>query len=186
MENETWLPFYDGYYFVSNLGRIKSKDRVLKVKGFLKNFFQAGRVLRDFNNGNGYRYFTASVGGKRKNLYVHKTVAIAFLPQDVNRSEVNHKDGNKLNNNVSNLEWVTRLENMQHAHRTGLMPKGKDLATARKVINVKTLFIYDTIKEAAIDTGTRYSVMKDGLKRNSDPKRIAPPYKDLLYLSEYE
>lgn len=54
------------------------------------------------------------------NLYVHRLLAIAFIPNPNNLPEVNHKDGNRLNNSLDNLEWVTRVENMQHAIDSGL------------------------------------------------------------------
>lgn len=56
----------------------------------------------------------------RKDVYIHRLVALAFLENPQNKSEVNHKDGNKENNNVDNLEWVTSSENKKHAYRTGL------------------------------------------------------------------
>ena len=58
--------------------------------------------------------------GKRSTKRISRLVAEAFIPNPANKPEVNHKDGNKLNNNVDNLEWATKSENMLHAYRTGL------------------------------------------------------------------
>ncbi len=78
---------------------------------------------------------------------VHRLVAFAFIENKypyVNKI-INHKDGNKLNNNVENIEWVTYRQNTAHALRTGLQPKGEEIATA-KLNDEKVLFIYK-IKE---------------------------------------
>ena len=72
-------------------------------------------------NTNGY----ASVRMPYGNYLVHRMVADAFIPNPGNKPQVNHKDGNKRNNNVSNLEWVTAKENMEHASKTGLLIRGK-------------------------------------------------------------
>lgn len=61
-----------------------------------------------------------SPDGKRKHMRVHRLVAMAFIPNPHNLPQVNHKDGNKLNNRVDNLEWCDQYHNMQHAYKTGL------------------------------------------------------------------
>lgn len=61
--------------------------------------------------------------GKRRRLSVHRCVALAHIPNPEEKSDVNHKDGDKSNNRLSNLEWMTRLENMRHARSTGLYKK---------------------------------------------------------------
>lgn len=76
-----------------------------------------GKLLKGFIHPKGYKHVFLGNGDCSK---VHRLVAQAFIPNPENKPEVNHKDGNKLNNHVSNLEWVTHLENMQHAYKTGL------------------------------------------------------------------
>ena len=68
-----------------------------------------------------YLVVTAQVDGKQKHFYVHRLIATAFIPNPDKKTEVNHIDGNPLNNRVENLEWCTRSENAQHAYRTGLI-----------------------------------------------------------------
>lgn len=74
---------------------------------------------------NGYFYVTFKIGGVKKSFPVHQLVAKAFIPNPNNLPEVNHIDGNKLNNSLENLEWVTRGENNRHAWRTGLQKSGE-------------------------------------------------------------
>lgn len=100
---------YEGYYQVSNLGRIKSLDRKRfngKVMAFRKGEIKIHTVLR-----NGYCSVRLSKDGIVKNMLVHRLVAIAFLENPHNLPQVNHKDEDKQNNRVDNLEWCTRLYN---------------------------------------------------------------------------
>lgn len=83
------------------------------------------RQLKPQNNGNGYLKVTLTINGKQIQKYVHRIVAETYL---INKSiQVNHKDGDKGNNNVSNLEWVTNSENQIHAHKIGLKKNGNEL-----------------------------------------------------------
>lgn len=75
------------------------------------------KILSGSVGENGYKYFRLSQGGKKKMFYCHRLVAEAFIPNPKNLPVVNHKDGNKLNNNVENLEWVTYNENTEHFHK---------------------------------------------------------------------
>jgi predicted XRE-type DNA-binding protein len=111
---------YEGFYQVSNLGNVRSLER--KVAHRKKGYWQVlkERILKPGNNGKGYLYLTFRKEGEAKNQTIHRLVANAFLDNPENKRCVNHKDGNKLNNKVSNLEWNTHIENMQHAYKTGL------------------------------------------------------------------
>lgn len=98
---------YEGYYQVSNFGNIKriiSKNRPKEL------------IRKIVYKRNGYATVLLSVRQKVKLVHVHRIVAIAFIPNTENKAEVNHKDLNKKNNHISNLEWVTKLQNMQHVN----------------------------------------------------------------------
>lgn len=87
-----------------------------------------GRLLKPYMSNSGY--YMVTLDGK--NVYVHRLVAKAFVPNPNCKLCVNHKDGNKLNNNVSNLEWVTYSENLQHAYDvTKVRKNGEDFYSAK-------------------------------------------------------
>lgn len=95
-----------------------------------------GRKVKPQPNGKGYLRFW--VGGKH--IFVHRMVAKLYVPNPDNKPQVNHKDGNKLNNHADNLEWVTNQENRDHAMRTGLHLCGEKCSWA-KLSKQQVLFI---------------------------------------------
>jgi hypothetical protein len=111
---------YEDSYEISNEGEVYSKERVVQgIDGTLYPFEAKKRVQHQNKN---VEYMTVDLwkNNKGKKFYVHRIVATAFIPNPENKPEVNHIDGNRQNNNVNNLEWCTRLENIQHAIKTGL------------------------------------------------------------------
>ncbi len=118
---EVWkdIPGYEGHYQVSNLGSVKSIERLRRTKGTgITKVCE--RIVKPTIDKFGYCKVCLFKNGKRKYCKPHRLVAIAFIPNPDNKPEVNHKDGNKTNNNVSNLEWNTASENMRHAFANGL------------------------------------------------------------------
>ena len=109
------VPGYEGYYQVSNDGEVRSLTRTLSDGRTWK-----GRKLKGGYFSNGYRFIMCRKDGKYFNFSVHRMVAMAFIPNPENYQMVNHKDGNKKNNHVSNLEWVSGSENQCHSVKTGL------------------------------------------------------------------
>lgn len=109
---------FDGYYEVSDKGRVKSLDRVIKhSNGVCHNV--KGRMLKPIFFGN-YHGVQMCNHGKLKKKYIHRLVAETFVENTHNKKTVNHKDGNKFNNSAENLEWATQKENNRHAVETGL------------------------------------------------------------------
>jgi hypothetical protein len=86
-----------------------------------------GKILKHINDDCGTGYFRIKLRGKRKNI--HRLLAEAFIPNPDNLPMVNHKDGNKKNNSLSNLEWCDGLHNMRHAKEHGLLVKGRQVHT---------------------------------------------------------
>lgn len=123
---EIWkdIPGYEGIYQASNTGKIRSIDRVvcfLSHKGNPKTKSVKGVILTQRKSfGRYYSVKLCKPGNERHFMFVHRLVAMAFIPNPRNFEQVNHKDGNIHNNNVENLEWVTMSQNVKHAYETGL------------------------------------------------------------------
>lgn len=109
---EKWLPVvgWESYYEVSNYGRVRSLDRIVYKGSRAGYVLKKGRYLKTFEK-NGYLFLILTVEGKTKNVYVHRLVAEAFLPNPNNLPCINHKDECKTNNLVSNLEWCDYFYN---------------------------------------------------------------------------
>ena len=107
IEVETFVEI-EGFenYEVSNLGKVRN--------------IKSGRVLKTSLNNNGYLRLFLCENNKRKHLYLHRIIATAFIDNPGEKPCVNHIDGNKSNNFVGNLEWISRKGNTQHAIATGL------------------------------------------------------------------
>lgn len=111
---------YEDTYEISDAGIIRSKDRMcVDSKG--RKRFRHGQVLNPDIAPNGYYRITLAKGGKRVQKYLHRLLAEYFIPNPNGLPQVNHKDGNKLNCKIENLEWVTVQENVIHAYKHGLI-----------------------------------------------------------------
>lgn len=110
---EQWrdIEGFVGIYQVSDLGRIRSLAR--DIGGCVPHRSQ-DIVLAESEHNNGYKTVRLKKLAIRKKIFIHRAVAKAFLPNPDNKPIVNHKDRNRTNNNLSNLEWVTDSENMMH------------------------------------------------------------------------
>ena len=111
---EQWKPVvgYEETYEVSDRGRVK------RIKDSENTY--AGRILKLIQESRGYLYVNLCQNGQRARWLVHRLVAFAFIPVVDGKPHINHKDGIKTNNKVSNLEWCTPAENVDHMCRTGL------------------------------------------------------------------
>lgn len=110
---------FEGNYEVSSKGIVKrKKGETIYKDGRIANFSET--ILKQGFNRKGYARVYLSVNSNKFTKTVHRIVAETFIPNPENKNTVNHKDCNKLNNSVENLEWATNKENMQHAFRSGI------------------------------------------------------------------
>lgn len=116
---EIWkdIPDYSGYYKVSNLGNIRSLDRYEIQSNGIKRF-RKGRTLKLSLDKYGYNRVELNKNSKPKLCLVHRLVAKTFIPNKLNLPQVNHKDEDKTNNQVDNLEWCTHDYNNTFGTRT--------------------------------------------------------------------
>jgi hypothetical protein len=151
LENEIWKDVigYEKLYLISSLGKLKSlqnnKEKILKLipdkKGYLRT------RIGNLNN--------------KKTIKIHRLVAIAFIPNPENKKEVNHRDGNKQNNNIENLEWCTGSENIKHAFKTGLRRSDGNNHNNRKLSSIQVKEIREKRKiYSCIELGKMYNVSR--------------------------
>lgn len=167
------IPDTDGLYFANEDGEIKSKDRRIRYKngtGAEGYCIRKGKTLKPAPNTHGYPCITVKyLDGHQKTVPVHILVARAFIPNPENKPQINHKDGNKKNNCISNLEWVTSSENIRHAYamklNKGSQPwkgkRGKLHPNSKPVImcdkDENELKKFESILLAADETGICFS-----------------------------
>jgi hypothetical protein len=156
------------------------KEFLIYENGDLFNL-KTNKKLKSFDNGVGYLRVGIYVGdNKHKPVYIHRLLAQSFIPNPNNKIEVNHIDGNTKNNDLSNLEWVTKSENALHAYKLGLSKpspnkgekNGNAILNQEKVIKIRTMFKNgirqcEIVKEFGIN-----KVLVSSIVRNKSWKHI--------------
>jgi len=139
---EVWRKIigFDGQYEISNLGNVRSNNKLSTDGRFFK-----GKKLAVYNSGSYLRVSTL-----RKP--VHRLIAESFIPNPENKPCINHKNGIKTDNRIENLEWCTYSENVIHAYQTGLMKRGSDNANSK--INQIDATRMRKMKEQDLSTNT--------------------------------
>lgn len=139
--DEVWndIQHVCGSYQISSFGRIRNK--------------KTGRILKLRPNHRGYLKTNISVGGRLKTVFPHRLVAENFIPNPNNLPQVNHKDGNKENNHLDNLEWCSGSENMKHAVKIGLHVAKNSKPVYQKDQYGNIINVYPSIRQAEISMG---------------------------------
>lgn len=120
IDRETWkpIPEYENLYEISSKGRVKSCKRVIKYKNGINHSVKEHMMQPYLSKG--YARVRLCKNNKHKRFFIHTLVAKAFIQNPCNYPIINHKDGNKLNNEIENLEWCTYSHNNREAYRLGL------------------------------------------------------------------
>lgn len=175
---EIWKPVvgYEGLYEVSNKGRVRSLNR--KVSNGHGFYIKEGRVLAISKTTTGYwKVELKKSGEKRRSMKVHRLVAFAFIPNSENKPNINHIDGNPLNNNVENLEWCTQSENMLHANKVGLRKKRNGFNFCKEKIISEYLSEGKTLTYLSRKYKTNIKTISNYLKKNNIEVRGNKEYK---------
>lgn len=163
MQNEIWKDIhgYEGMYQVSNLGRVKSIDRVV-VKSDGTLFRLKSRIMKPYSHT--YMYVRLTKDGKNRSYSIHRLVCEAFHPNPNNYPCVNHKDNNPLNNYVGNLEWCTYAYNNNYGTHSQRLSDTmvEKYGVAIDVYTKRGEYIksYSSIRDAINDGYTRDSISK--------------------------
>lgn len=159
---------------------------MIQINGFRNRYFitEDGNIFSNYLGGfmsqkkhrHGYMSIMLKDGEIKKRVSVHRLVAIAFVPNPDNKPEVNHKDGNKLNNHKDNLEWSTRSENNKHALEYNLRVAPNKLNFSKKYYNsnpvyyIKDVAIIEFLsrKDCARSFGVNKSAVQNAIKRGTN------------------
>lgn len=144
---------FEGYYITED-GRIWSSK---------SNKFIAQRI-----SPKGYYVVNLSINKHCKTYQVHNLIAIAFIPNPNNYNVINHKDGNKLNNNINNLEWCTQKYNMQHAFKNNLINVAKGIRTKNGHFNEKDINNIRLLRQQGLSQysiAKKYNVTKEAIQQ---------------------
>lgn len=164
-DGEVWkdIKDYEGLYKISNYGRVKSVCRAIPFinkNGIKSQISFKEKIKSQSDNGHGYCKVELSKNNKFTNKYVHILVAEAFIPNPLDLPSINHKDENKQNNYVANLEWCTQLYNNMYGTAKERMKK-----TRLENGNNRAIDMYDLNGNLLKHYDTAYHMERDGLSR---------------------
>lgn len=159
METEIWkkIDGFDGIYEVSNLGRVRSIDRIDD-----RNHFRKGIIMKSHSVNKGYQQII--LGKHREMRVVHRLVALAFVDGYFEGAQVNHKDENVKNNRADNLEWCTAKYNCNYGrHRERQHERAKKMTIEKYALDGTLLCVYGTLNEAAKENNMSTATVHDAV-----------------------
>ena len=180
---EVWkdIENYEGYYQVSNLGRVKSKTREVVYCNGNKHIYY-GFELKQSLDTNGYKTVCLCKDNSPKTFKVHRLVAQAFIDNPNNYGYINHKDENKTNNHMNNLEWCDIRYNNTYGTRLERVAKKEGIPIIQLSIDGEYIGTFHSMSSAARAVGGNASPIRDALTGRS---YISYDY-CWCYVEEYE
>lgn len=174
MHNEVWKPIldYEGFYEVSTTGKVRGLNRAVTLPDGRTRTIKE-KELEPKRNADNYLFVSLSRDGKSKSHYVHRLVALAFIINTESYPEVNHLSGDKSDNSVGNLNWVSHQQNVVHAYESGLNRNhGGTHCFAAQVIDNELGRTFETVKDWCIARGIAYSTGRNILNGSRKSGRI--------------
>ena len=171
---EIWkdIKGYEGYYQVSNLGRVKSIERL--VRKSTKQYMAKSYILTSALTIHGYYFVALCRNSRCKSKTIHRLMLKAFIPNPKNKKCINHINGIKTDNRLENLEWCTHSENLKHAYKMGLRKN----TIGVKLIHNNTTYSFTSLSAASRFLGMNRDYMSIILRNN---KTIARDNKKNIY-----
>ncbi len=117
---------FKGLYKINQIGQVLSCPKKIR-----ENYTREETIIKGHITSNGYPGVSLYKDGLKHDKYIHRLIGKQFIPNPENKPQINHKDGDKLNNRLDNLEWVTDQENKQHAYGIGLKKRGEGNVLAK-------------------------------------------------------
>jgi len=177
MENWKDIKGYEGIYQISNLGRVKSLEKEIINNRYKTKMIVKEKIMTPQLAGWGYLSIQLRKDGFYSGKLIHKLILDAFIPNPKNKPLGNHKDGDKLNNSLDNLEWSTHSENNKHAYDIGLKETNRDwaksgAARSKEVVHLMTGIFYGSLKEG---------LEAFNIKRSTEQTRQNRKYKNINF-----
>ena len=160
---EIWKPVvgYEGFYEVSNLGRVRSLDRVTMKphprNGVMTRYIKPGRIMKPASHPNGYLTICLKVNGSKENCLVHRLVGKAFVPGFFEGADINHKNEMRTDNSAENLEWCTRSYNLKYNERAKHVGIIQGKPVEQLSLDGELIATYYTIRQAESATGVNHN-----------------------------
>lgn len=170
MENWKDINGYTGIYQINPNGHIRTFDKQIRRGYCMANI--KSRILKIQTFGSGYPGLVLTKNGRKKRFSIHRLLALHFISNPGGKKYVNHKDGDKTNFALTNLEWSTQSENMKHAYSTGLaipaIMKGDQNWASKIILDTQSGVFYFGIREAS--EARRHSRIQLGKKLRGERK----------------
>lgn len=157
MEQEIWVNVFktNGFYQVSNLGRVKTTTNVNRIGKVMSGH---PKILKQHINAQGYFIVNITVGGKEASYLIHRLIAETFLPNPMNLPCVNHINCDKTDNRIENLEWCTPEYNTSHAHKNGRFPNPTGIKNGSAIITDEIAMDIFTSTLSAKELAAKYGI----------------------------